>query len=100
MTPRQAQVALLSFAILAAGVAFNALVLQRKATGTAEATADKSPARTPTERGRKGVDASPAGRNNPRTSEIAREPSLRIARFAPIRPSRPMPEAAEDDATA
>jgi peptidoglycan hydrolase-like protein with peptidoglycan-binding domain len=99
MTPRQAQVALLSFAILAAGVALNALVLQRKATGTAETTADKSPARTPTERGRKGVDASPAGRNNPRTSEIAGEPSLRIARFAPDSAKiDAMPEAAEDDA--
>ena len=96
MTPRQAQVALLSFAILAAGVAFNALVLQRKATGTAEATADKSPARTSTERGRKGAETSPAGRNHLRTSEIA---PLRIARFAPDRAKiDAMPEPAEEEA--
>jgi peptidoglycan hydrolase-like protein with peptidoglycan-binding domain len=82
MTPRQAQLALLSFAVLALGVAFNALVLQEKAI-VAQAKVEKVPARPAADRGRKGHEM-PASRNGSRSSSIVgEEPSLRIARFAP-----------------
>ncbi len=99
MTPRQAQIALLSFALLAAGVTFNALVLQRKPSGAADATAATGPAPPPADRARKGQDNTPAGRGAQRTSEIAREQQpLRIARFAPQSASiDAMPEPSEDE---
>jgi peptidoglycan hydrolase-like protein with peptidoglycan-binding domain len=100
MTPRQAQIALLSFALLAAGVAFNALVLQRKSSGATEAAAGTAPALTPPDRLRKGQDSAPAGRSTARSSENAREDQLlRIARFAPQSAKiDAMPEPAEDEA--
>jgi peptidoglycan hydrolase-like protein with peptidoglycan-binding domain len=96
MTPRLAQIALLSFALLAAGVTFNALVLQRKPGGATEATAVTGATPPPAERARKGQDTTPAGRGAQRTSEIAQP--LRIARFAPQFASiDAMPEPADDE---
>jgi peptidoglycan hydrolase-like protein with peptidoglycan-binding domain len=84
MTPRQAQLALLSFAIVAAGIVLNVLVLQRKPAGTS-AAADRGAATAP-DRGRRLNATVPAARNPPPVSAIPREePSLRIARFAPDR---------------
>jgi peptidoglycan hydrolase-like protein with peptidoglycan-binding domain len=99
MTPRQAQIALLSFALLAAGVAFNALVLQRKPGGTTEATAATGPALAPPHHTRKGQESAPASRSPQRTSETAREEQpLRIARFAPQSAKiDAMPEPPEDE---
>jgi hypothetical protein len=100
MTPRQAQLALLSFAILAAGVAFNALVLQRRPLGAAEAVPERAASAAPAERGRKGAETSSIGRNTPRTSGTAREESmpLRIARFAPDSAKvESLPETGEDE---
>src|SRR5262245_35572212 len=102
MTPRQAQLAFLSFAILAAGVAFNALVLQRRTLGAAEAAPERA-ASAPTDRGRNGAETSSVGRNAPRTSETVREEPtpLRIARFAPESAKvEAMPEAGEDETDA
>jgi peptidoglycan hydrolase-like protein with peptidoglycan-binding domain len=100
MTPRQAQLALLSFAIVAAGIVLNVLVLQRKPAGTAAATADRGAAAA-SDRVRRLSATAPAVRNPPPVSALPREePSLRIARFAPD-PERlaAAPEAAaEDDA--
>src|SRR5262245_7850354 len=105
MTPRQAQLALLSFAILAAGVAFNALVLQRRPLGAAEAPPAGAVSAAPGERCRKGAETAAIGRNTPRTSETAREETtpLRIARFAPDSTSakvESLPETGEDEGDA
>ena len=101
MTPRQAQVALLSFAVLAAGIAFNALFLQRKPASLTEPLADKTAGRVAPERARKGPDTSPTSRTNLRTSQASgEEPAqqLRIARFAPDSAKvDAMPPVAEDD---
>jgi peptidoglycan hydrolase-like protein with peptidoglycan-binding domain len=81
MTPRQARLALLSFAVIAAGIAFNVLVLQRRPADVHEAAADKTVA-APTDRGK--VRTAPPATGNRRTSEIDGEQrSFRIARFAP-----------------
>jgi len=94
MTPRQAQLALLCFALVAAGVAFNVLVLQRRPADMGDA-ADQAVA-APTDRGRR-PHASPADPNGKRTS-TREEPALRIARFAPDSAiTGAMPEPAEDD---
>jgi peptidoglycan hydrolase-like protein with peptidoglycan-binding domain len=103
MTPRQAQLVLLSFAILAAGVAFNALVLQRRPLGAAEAAPERAASAAPMDRGRKSTETSSIGRNAPRTSETLREEStpLRIARFAPDSAKvEAMPEPGEDESDA
>lgn len=98
MTPRQAQFALLSFAVLSAGIAFNALILQRRPTGFPEAAANQAP-HIPDEPARKLHKTSPAPHNNPRTSEARNQEPLRIARFAPDSAKLDvLPEAAEDEA--
>jgi peptidoglycan hydrolase-like protein with peptidoglycan-binding domain len=97
MTPRQARFALLSFAAVAAGIAFNVLVLQRRPASMNEAAADKAAA-APIDRRKSRL--APAVTGSRRTSEAtSKEPSLRIARFAPDSVILgAMPEPAEDEA--
>jgi peptidoglycan hydrolase-like protein with peptidoglycan-binding domain len=88
MTPGQARTALLSFVLLLAGVAINALFMQAGGQagppGGSRTAAERGPARPMAERGRKPPETSQASRTRPRASSAAaEEPSLRIARFAP-----------------
>jgi peptidoglycan hydrolase-like protein with peptidoglycan-binding domain len=100
MGPRQAQLALLSFAIVAAAIVLNVLVLQKRPAGTTAATADRGAAAT-ADRGRRLNPAASPVRNPPPVSAVPREePSLRIARFAPdpARLEAAPAAAAEDEA--
>ena len=66
MTPRHARFALLSFAAVAAGIAFNVLVLQRRPATMNEAAADKAAA-APIDRRKSRL--APAVTGSRRTSE-------------------------------
>lgn len=98
MTPGQARVALLSFLLVTAGVAFNALHLQTKPATAARATVERPPIRPVLDRGRKTAEVNDAGLTA--LIEANAEPRpLRIARFAPDTskidpaPAGPDPEA-------
>jgi peptidoglycan hydrolase-like protein with peptidoglycan-binding domain len=96
MTPRQAQLALLCFALVAAGVAFNVLVLQRRPAELADVAGQAVAA--PSKPGR-WLHAAPAAPGERRTSGLDHAaPALRIARFAPDSAiTAVMPEPAEDE---
>ena len=85
MTPGQARIALMSFVLLLAGVAVNALFMQAAGPPAASRTAaEKGPARPTADRSRKAPETNQASRSKPRASSAAAdEPTLRIARFAP-----------------
>jgi peptidoglycan hydrolase-like protein with peptidoglycan-binding domain len=81
MTPGQARTALLSFLLVTAGVAINALFLQAGPLPAGKTVADRPSARPPAERGvRVGEAASPRRGGEPTSSP--QEQALRIARFA------------------
>jgi len=84
MTPGQARFALMSFVLLLAGVAINALFMQAATPSASRTAAERAPVRPAAERARKAPETNQASRNKPRASSAAaEEPSLRIARFAP-----------------
>ena len=102
MTPGQARIALLSFLLVMAGVAFNALHLQTKPAAATRATVDRPPVRPILDRGRKTAEASDTGLTALKDANADPRP-LRIARFAPdtskIDPAPPGPDPEADPET-
>jgi peptidoglycan hydrolase-like protein with peptidoglycan-binding domain len=78
MTPGQARIALLSFVLVSAGVATNALFLQARLPAAGKVPAERASVRPAADRAGKVGEATTT-----RRSAIPEEQALRIARFAP-----------------
>jgi peptidoglycan hydrolase-like protein with peptidoglycan-binding domain len=78
MTPGQARIALVSFLLVSAGVATNALFLQARPSAAGKASADGSSPRPVGDRTGRSSESTTARRNG-----VPEEQALRIARFAP-----------------
>ena len=102
MTPGQARVALLSFLLVTAGVATNALFLQAGPVPASRALADRTSTRPAADRAVKAGEAATARRGAGAWSS-PEEQALRIARFAPepgkIDPAPAGPDDAADAET-
>jgi peptidoglycan hydrolase-like protein with peptidoglycan-binding domain len=81
MTPGQARVALLSFLLVTAGVAINALFLQAGTAPAGKAVAERASSRPAADKGAKAREVAPARRGGVLWSS-PEEQALRIARFA------------------
>src|ERR1700674_5587281 len=81
MTPGQARVALLSFLLVTAGVAINALFLQAGALPASKAVAERASTPPTADRGAKTREAA-TGRRGGSLWSSPEEQALRIARFA------------------
>ena len=81
MTPGQARVALLSFLLVTAGVAINALFLQAGPVPARKAVAERASTRPTADRGAKAGEAA-TGRRSGSLWSSPEEQALRIARFA------------------
>jgi peptidoglycan hydrolase-like protein with peptidoglycan-binding domain len=92
MTPRQAQVTIGGFLVLAAGVAINALFLQGKPMPAPATSSDGPLARAGSDRLHKGLEPSSAQRSGQRV--LAAAPEERIYRFGQVSPARPKAEVA------